>query len=89
MVQLAIPKGKQSSPSRDALSPYSRTRIYVGGLTEGINMRELEDVFSEVGHVVRTVDKKSFAFLVCLLFALYFVCAGTGLCYVTWYSVVM
>lgn len=64
MVQLAVQKGKAPSPSRDM----SRNRIYVGGLTEGINMRELEEVFSEVGHVVRTVDKKSFAFLVRLYF---------------------
>lgn len=63
LVQLAVQKGKPPSPSRDM----ARNRIYVGGLTEGINMRELEEVFSEVGHVVRTVDKKSFAFLVCPL----------------------
>ena len=72
LVQLAVQKGKAPSPSRDM----SRNRIYVGGLTEGINMRELEEVFSEVGHVVRTVDKKSFAFLVCLLlYSCYSYCA--------------
>jgi RNA recognition motif-containing protein len=71
LVQLAVQKGKPLSPSRDM----SRNRIYVGGLTEGVNMRELEEVFSEVGHVVRTVDKKSFAFLVCLyLVILYCAC---------------
>jgi RNA recognition motif-containing protein len=75
LVQLAVQKGKPLSPSRDM----SRNRIYVGGLTEGINMRELEEVFSEVGHVVRTVDKKSFAFLVCLLpYSMYSACRVYG-----------